>query len=94
MKKQWRLLLGMLNSECRAIRVFWTSVVGSMSIVVHKLQIRSPRRQQTVWDASWLSAGPAGSRSAARGLARIADDCSVARGQSHWISVPGKEALA
>jgi hypothetical protein len=55
--------------------VIKTSVVGSMSIVAHKLQISGPRRQRAIWDASWLSAGPAGSRSMAHGPARIADDC-------------------
>lgn len=60
-----------------------TFVVGSMSVVVHKLQLRSPHGQRTVRDASWLSAGLAGSRSAAHGPARIADDCSKDRDQSH-----------
>jgi hypothetical protein len=71
-----------------------TSVVGSMSILVHKRRISSPCRQRTVRDASWLSAGQAGSRSAAHDPARIADDCSKDREQSHRISVPSQQALA
>jgi hypothetical protein len=63
--------------------VIKTVVLGSMSIVDHKLRISSPRRQRTAQDASWLSAGLAGSRSAAHGPARIADDCFKDRDQSY-----------
>lgn len=60
-----------------------TFVVGSMSIVDHELQISSPRGQRTVRDASWLSADQVGSRSAAQGPTRIADDCSKDWDQSY-----------
>jgi hypothetical protein len=74
--------------------VIKTLVVGSMSIVAYKLQISGPHRQRAIQDASWLSAGPAGSRSTAHGPARIVDDRPKDRDQSQWISVPGPEALA
>jgi hypothetical protein len=54
--------------------VIKTLVIGSMSIVAYKLQISGPRRQRAIWDASWLSAGLAGSWSMAYGPARIVDD--------------------
>jgi hypothetical protein len=65
-----------------------------MSIVVHNRKISSPHRRQTVQDTSWLPAGPAGSRSAAHGPDRIADDCPKDSDKSHWASIPGQEALA
>jgi hypothetical protein len=74
--------------------VIKTLVVGSTSIVAHKLRISGPCRQRAIRDASWLSAGPAGSRSTARGPARIADDRPKDRDQSQGTSVPGPEALA
>jgi hypothetical protein len=50
--------------------------------------------QQTVRDTSWRAASPASSQSAAHCPAWTADDCSEDRDQSHWVSVPGQQALA
>jgi hypothetical protein len=71
--------------------VIKTFVIGSMSIVDHKPRISSPRGQRTARDASWLSAGLAGSRSAAHGPARIADDCSKDQDQCHRIPPLGRK---
>jgi hypothetical protein len=82
------------RSLSKGIQVIKTSVVGSMSILVHKRRTSSPCRQRTVGDTSWLSAGQAGSRSVAHYPAWTADGCSKDRDETHSISVHGQQALS